>query len=85
MRVLAKEIGVTHALLYHYFPTKQALIERVYTELFEGRWKPAWEQLLDDPTIEVEAKFVSFYCDYKATVLTREFVRIFIFSLGLSK
>ena len=25
-RDLAKEIGITHPLLYHYFPTKQALI-----------------------------------------------------------
>ena len=32
LRDLAKSIGVTHALLYHYFPTKQAL----------GRWRAAW-------------------------------------------
>ena len=83
MRVLANEIGVTHALLYHYFPTKQALIERVYYELFEGRWKPEWEQLLDDPKRDVEEKFIRFYCDYTGTVLTREFTRIFMFS-GLS-
>lgn len=83
MRVLAQEIGVTHALLYHYFPTKQALIERVYYELFEGRWKPEWEALLDDPALGVEEKMTRFYCDYSSTVLTREFVRIFIFS-GLS-
>ena len=83
MRVLANEIGITHALLYHYFPTKQALIERVYYELCEGRWKPEWEALLDDPAREVEEKFNAFYCDYNTTVLTRDFVRIFMFS-GLS-
>ena len=83
MRELAKEIGVTHALLYHYFPTKQALIDRVYFELFEGRWKPEWETLLDDPYRAVEEKFNLFYRDYAATVLTREFVRIVLFS-GLS-
>lgn len=83
MRVLATEIGVTHALLYHYFPTKQALIERVYDELFEGRWKPEWEKLLDDPLLDVEEKFIRFYQDYTGTVLTREFTRIFMFS-GLS-
>ena len=83
MRVLANEIGVTHALLYHYFPTKQALIERVYYELFEGRWKPEWERLLDDPKLDVEEKFIRFYRDYTGTVLTREFTRIFMFS-GLS-
>lgn len=83
MRVLAQNIGITHALLYHYFPTKQALLERVYYELFEGRWKPEWVQLLDDPNLDVEQKLTTFYCDYQATILTRDFVRIFIFS-GLS-
>jgi AcrR family transcriptional regulator len=83
MRVLAQNIGITHALLYHYFPTKQALLERVYYELFEGRWKSEWAQLLDDPNLDVEDKLISFYCDYQATILTRDFVRIFIFS-GLS-
>lgn len=83
MRVLAQDIGITHALLYHYFPTKQALIERVYYELFEGRWKPEWEKLLDDRNIGVEEKLVRFYCDYAGTILDRDFVRIFIFS-GLS-
>lgn len=83
MRVLATEIGITHTLLYHYFPTKQALIERVYQELFEGRWRSEWESLLDDPRISAEDKFIRFYCDYADNVLSREFVRIFVFS-GLS-
>jgi len=83
MRDLARSIGVTHALLYHYFPTKQALIDRVYLEVFEGRWKSDWERLLDDPDIPVEEKFVRFYSDYIRTVLTHDFVRILVFS-GLS-
>lgn len=80
MRELAAAIGVTHTLVYHYFPTKQALVDRVYTEVFEGRWKPEWEALLDDRQIDVEEKLVRFYVDYARTVLTREFVRILIFS-----
>lgn len=83
MRVLAHDIGITHALLYHYFPTKQALLERVYVELFEGRWKPEWEALLDDRRIPVEEKLLRFYIEYSASILDRHFVRIFIFS-GLS-
>jgi AcrR family transcriptional regulator len=83
MRVLAKDIGITHALLYHYFPTKQALLERVYYELFEGRWKPEWEKLLDDRRIDPQEKIVRFYAEYAGTILNRDFVRIFIFS-GLS-
>ena len=80
LRDLAKSMGVTHTLLYHYFPDKQALIDRVYVEVFEGCWKPEWEKWLDDPALSCEDKFTRFYIDYAATVLTHDFVRILIFS-----
>ena len=80
MRDLALAIGVTHTLVYHYFPTKQALLDRVYLEVFEGRWKPEWEALLDNRELSVEDKLNSFYIDYARTILTRDFVRILIFS-----
>lgn len=80
LRDLAKEIGVTHALLYHYFPTKKALIERVYAEVFEGRWRDEWEDILDDPTRPALEKLSAFYCDYAQVVLTYDFVRILIYS-----
>jgi AcrR family transcriptional regulator len=83
LRDLARGLGMTHTLLYHYFPTKQALIERVYTELFEGRWRPEWEVLLDDKTLDVETKLTRFYAEYAKVILERDWVRIFIFS-GLS-
>ncbi len=79
-RDLAKEIGITHPLLYHYFPTKQALIERVYKEVYLGRWKREWEEWLDDRSVGLEEKMTRFYLDYAATILTPEWVRIFIFS-----
>ena len=77
---MAKSIGVTHTLLYHYFPDKQALIDRVYVEVFEGCWKAEWEKWLDDPALGCEDKFTRFYIDYAATVLNHDFVRILIFS-----
>ena len=83
LRNLTKELGVTHTLLYHYFPTKEALIKEVYKEVFESRWKPEWEELLDDKNLSPEEKLNAFYLDYTNTVLTYEFVRILIFS-GLS-
>lgn len=83
LRNLTKELGVTHTLLYHYFPTKDALIQEVYKEVFESRWKPEWEELLDDQMLSPEEKFNAFYLDYTNTVLTHDFVRILIFS-GLS-
>ena len=83
LRNLTKELGVTHTLLYHYFPTKEALIQEVYKEVFESRWKPEWEDLLDDKHLSPEEKLNAFYLDYTNTVLTYDFVRILIFS-GLS-
>jgi AcrR family transcriptional regulator len=83
LRDLASGLGITHTLLYHYFPTKQALIERVYAEMFEGRWRAEWEVLLDDKTLDVQTKLTLFYIDYAKVILEREWVRIFIFS-GLS-
>jgi AcrR family transcriptional regulator len=80
LRDLGKSIGVTHALLYHYFPTKQALVDRVYLEVFEGRWRAEWDALLDDPDMLVEDKLTAFYWEYVTITLSREFVRILVFS-----
>jgi len=70
-------------LLYHYFPTKADLVERVYQEVVVDRWKPEWQNLLADKKKSTESKFVEFYIDYAKTILTHDFVRILIFS-GLS-
>ena len=79
-RFLTEELGITHTLLYHYFPTKQDLIDRVYQEVVVQRWKPEWEELLNDPKISPEQKLLDFYIDYAQTILTFDFVRILIFS-----
>lgn len=83
LRDLARELGITHTLLYHYFPTKQALIERVYTDLFAARWNTEWEGLLDDKALDVESKLTRFYTEYAKLILERDWVRVFVFS-GLS-
>jgi AcrR family transcriptional regulator len=65
MRELAAELGIAHTLLYHYFPTKRQLIERVYEQTIAGRWDPRWEALLDDPKrIAVHDKLLAFYREY---------------------
>ncbi len=49
-------------------------------ELFEGRWQPEWETLLDDRETSPEDKLTAFYDDYVNSALTRDFVRILVFS-----
>src|ERR1700675_2500699 len=45
-RELAREIGITQPLLYRYFPNKEALVERVFHEVYLSRWNPDWEDWL---------------------------------------
>jgi AcrR family transcriptional regulator len=81
---LARRIGMTQPLLYKYFRTKEALIERVYERLFPGHWNPQWEELLDDTGVPLRQRIKQFYTEYARVVLTYEHVRLFLFS-GLSK
>ncbi len=83
MRELAAELGIAHTLLYHYFPTKRLLIERVYAETIAGRWDTRWEALLDDPKIAPQDKLQAFYREYLPAILTPEWLRILVHS-GLS-
>jgi AcrR family transcriptional regulator len=83
MRELAAELGIAHTLLYHYFPTKRQLIERVYEETIAGRWDARWEALLDDPSLEALPKLERFYREYLPAILTPEWLRILVHS-GLS-
>ncbi|MDP3082255.1 MAG: TetR/AcrR family transcriptional regulator [Rubrivivax sp.] len=83
MRELAAELGIAHTLLYHYFPTKRLLIERVYEQAIAGRWDERWEQLLDDAAAPVADKLHAFYREYLAAILTPEWLRILVHS-GLS-
>jgi AcrR family transcriptional regulator len=83
MRELAAELGIAHTLLYHYFPTKRSLIERVYEQVIAGRWEARWETLLDDAATPVADKLQAFYREYLAAILTPEWLRILVHS-GLS-
>jgi AcrR family transcriptional regulator len=83
-RDLAAQLGITHALLYRYFPSKQALIERVYHDVFLDRWSPDWEPLLTDHTKSMAERLVEFYLSYARMILTKQAVRIFVYS-GLNQ
>lgn len=83
LRDLARELGITHTLMYHYFPTKQALVERVCADLFAGRWDAGWERMLDDRRLDPATKLQRFYTEYALRILERDWVRVFVAS-GLS-
>ena len=83
-RDLAARLGVTHALLYRHFPTKQALVERVYHEVFLSRWKDEWETMLADSRLSFAERLELFYLDYARIILNQDAVRIFVYS-GLNR
>jgi len=79
-RELAKRLGITQSLLYKYFPNKEALINRVYEEVYLGRWNPFWETVIRDRNIPLQDRLIRHYVEYTKTALTRDWVRIFMFS-----
>lgn len=83
-RDLAKELGVSQPLLYRYFPTKEALVDRVYEDVFVRRWNPEWEEWLADRTHALDQRLKRYLKDYAHFVLRGEWVRIFMYA-GLSR
>ncbi|WP_205207122.1 TetR/AcrR family transcriptional regulator [Asaia sp. As-1742] len=80
LRDLAKRLGITHQNLFRYFPTKEALIDRVYEEVYIGRWQVEWETLLADRSIKLEQRLTQFYRSYLQAIFRYDWVRIFVFA-----
>jgi AcrR family transcriptional regulator len=83
-RDLARVLGVAQPLLYRYFPTKDALIERIYEEVFVRRWNPEWEEWLANSSVPLADRLKRYFRDYADFVLRGEWVRIFIYA-GLAQ
>lgn len=69
-------MGVTQALLYRYFPSKKALIERVFEQRLSA-WDPALNELLEQYDRPLEDRLVRFYQGF-AKRGTKEGVRLFM-------
>jgi AcrR family transcriptional regulator len=89
LRDLAGRIGITHQNLFRYFPTKEALIERVYKEVYLNRWQREWEMLLKNPDQELEKRLIAFYQAYLPAIDRYDWVRIFVYAglkdVGITK
>ena len=82
-RELSKRLGITQPLLYRYFANKQALVERVYQTVFEGRWNPVWITQLKDRSTPLRERLIDFYRRYAAATYRPEWIRIYMHA-GLS-
>jgi AcrR family transcriptional regulator len=83
-RDLANKLNITQPLLYRYFPTKEALVDRVHDEVFVRRWNPEWEEWLADRSKPLADRLKRYLNDYAKFILRSEWVRIFMYA-GLSR
>jgi AcrR family transcriptional regulator len=67
-RELARRLGVTQALLYRYFPSKQRLIERVFEHAFGRLQVRAGDAPFGDRSQPLEARLTGFYQAYLGRV-----------------
>lgn len=79
-RALADACGVSQRLLYTVFPSKAALIEAVYEANIAGPFKAVWLEKLKDRKIPLEQRLLSFYREYYDGVLTRGWLRLFLYA-----
>jgi AcrR family transcriptional regulator len=77
-RELARQLGVTQALIYKYFPSKQALIDAVFQSVFIDTWDPAVTEHLTAKTPSLDQRLTEFYQDFarrSSPVSARLFMR----------
>ena len=77
-RELASELGISNGLLYRYFPSKEALIDRVFEEVFLRRWNPKWQSIIADRSRPLLERLKVFYVDYSKLPLDYEWGRIYL-------
>jgi AcrR family transcriptional regulator len=79
-RALAASCGVAQRLLYRYFPSKAALLDEVYREAIVSPFKAVWLVQLRDRSGPLEQRLLGFYRNYYDTVLTRKWLRLFLYA-----
>ena len=79
-RALADACGVSQRLLYSVFPSKADLIKAVYETEIAGPFKAVWFVQLRDRQVPLHDRLVNFYREYYDAILTRRWLRLFIYS-----
>ena len=79
-RALADACGISQRLLYRCFPSKGALIHEVYRRDIAGPFQATWLARLEDRSRPVAERLNEFYRDYYEAVLTRRWLRLFLYA-----
>jgi len=83
LKDLAEVAGVSQALIFAYYGSKQVLIERVYETVYIGRWKNSWHDMLVDRSKPLDERLRQYYADYLEAIDEPIWIRIVLHS-GLS-
>lgn len=79
-RELADAVGVSQPLIYRYFPSKAALLDRVFEEVYVKRWDAFWTDTLHDRSIPLSERLVRYLRSYTIAILDEAWIRIFLAS-----
>lgn len=79
-RALAQQIGVTQAILYKHFPSKDALIEAVFQRLTEQQDLPGWQRIIQDDAETLVARLSRFFRQYATSTYTYVWIRLHMHS-----
>jgi len=60
-RDLADQLGVRQALLYKYFPSKEALLEAIFEDALAVFWAMGWAKVLSDDSMGLEDRLTHFF------------------------
>jgi len=82
-RELSRRLGISQPLLYRYFPSKQDLIKAVFDAVFMSKWDDAWIAGLQDRSLPLRDRLLSFYLQYAGATYQPEWIRIYMYA-GLS-
>lgn len=77
---LAKHLEVTQPLIYQYFPTKDDLVEAVYTKVFRDRWNDEWDGVLSDRSRTLAERLLKFYRSYSQVTHEPTWIRIYLYA-----
>ena len=80
LRDLAKQAGISQSLIFRYFTTKQALVEKVYHRVYVARWSSLWEKDLRDTSRPLQGRLEKFYTSYMEAIGGHEWIRVALFS-----
>lgn len=77
-RQFADYAGIAQPLLYNYFPSKDALVEAVYEQVYVDQWRPEWDQILADRTRPIADRLNAFYLSYVEIIHDPEWMRLYL-------